>query len=345
MTEQANIENPRSLGSALALNEAGEVDMGLMRPFTVNGQTYVTTVQNGGQVAVPVNNAGMLQKDEWISYDQAVRSVQEQRRACVADLESRGLVYNAGDLGATIAEWEASSDMDRPEISMDGATPTTEDAQTFALAGVPIPVIRKDFRINVRRLLASRRMGGGVDVSQAQVSSRLVTEESEKLLLNGHQDLKVGTYTIYGYTTHPQRQTHSLGDWVADPANILTDVEAMIKKLEDARHYGPFMLYVAGDLWAELRKDYKAESERTALQRVRDYAEIEDVKVSGHLDAGTCVMVQLTSEVIDMARAQAMITVQWESGDGFTSHFGVLEAWAPRLKPDYNDRLGVCHGS
>lgn len=346
MNESAQIMDPRAAGG-LAVNSAGEVSVAAMRPWVHNGRTYITEYDaQGNAVAVPVTNAGLLQKDEWIAFDETVRRIATRRRALVGDLESRGLVFDAGDLGSTIAEWESASDMTAAEINMDGGTMTEEDAQAFSLHGVPIPIIRKDFRINQRRLLASRRMGQSVDTTQAATASRLVMEAGEDMLINGWKT--VSAYTVYGYTNHPQRETYTIANSWTDAVNrdILGDVEAMLGQMEQqARHFGPYMLYVSKDYWAELRADYKAESERTFLERIRAYAEIEDVKVSDFLPDDTVLMVQLDQEVVDLARAQGLVTVQWSRGDGMVNHFAIMEAWAPRLKPDYENRLGILHAT
>jgi len=49
--------------------------------------------------------------------------------------------------------------------------------------------------------------------------------------------------------------------------------------------------------------------------------------------------------VIDLAVASDLMTIQWESGSGWTNHFQVFASWAPRIKSDFNNRSGICHGS
>ncbi len=63
------------------------------------------------------------------------------------------------------------------------------------------------------------------------------------------------------------------------------------------------------------------------------------------LAVGQVVMVQLESGVIDLAVAQDVVNVQWDSGDGMMANFATMAAWAPRIKTDFDNRLGIAHFS
>lgn len=339
----AVISSPHQLGGML-VDESGRISINGSRPWIgKDGGSYINV--NGK--AQKLNANALLQKDEWIAYDSAVRSIATIRLNGINDLRSMGLVYNAGDLGSTIAEWDESSDMTEAEINMAGVTTTEKDSVAFNTNGVPIPVIRKDFQVNIRRLLASRRMGASVDVTGAQISTRLVAEKSEQMLFNG-SGISIGGYTTYGYTNHPQRNTGALTyDWAAvgtTGKQILEDVLAMVAAAETDRHYGPFNLYVPSNFWPKLRNDYSdAKGDNTIIERIRALDVINDVKVADVLAADNVVLVQMTSDVVDLAVAQDITTVQWERGDGMQTNFAVMAAWAPRIKQDFDNRLGIVH--
>ncbi len=341
---QAIIESPQAL-SGLQLNSDGMVDSSALRPFVHKGKVYITV--NGKAVEAPKANA-LLQKDEWISYDSAVRQVATIRLNGIMDLQRMGLIWNAGDLGSTIAEWDSASDMTAADLNMSGVAMSEKDSQAFSLSGVPIPVIRKDFQVNARRLLASRRMGQGVDVTGAQTATRLVAERSESMLFNG-ASITTGAHSLYGYTTHPDRNTGSVTDWSlvgTTGATIVDEVLAMINALELQSHYGPYMLYVPKNFWSKLKNDYSAnKGDNTIYDRIRAIQQIIDVKVSDQLANSQVVLVQMTSDVIDLAVAQDVMSVQWERGDGMQTNFAVMAAWAPRIKPDYSGKLGIAHYS
>lgn len=333
----------------LIINMAtGEINADYGRPFLHKGETYFSVngkvVKASGHL-LQVN--ALLQKDEWIKFDAATKRVMQKRLAGVNDLRRKGLVYNAGNLGTSIVEWDSSSDMTPAEINMAGTVSTEKDKIAYTPAGVPIPIIRKDWEINLRRLLASRNQGASVDVITAEQAAIKVAERSEEVLFNG-VSITVSGFTIYGYTNHPQRNTGALdNDWAADATTgkeILQDVRAMKAALEADRHYGPYTLYVNGEYWTKLSEDYSdAKGDNTIYDRLLAEKGIEAVAVSDVLGADQVVLVQLESGVIDLAVAQDVTNVQWDSGDGMMANFATLAAWAPRIKTDFDNRLGIAH--
>lgn len=349
MLNRAMIQTAHQIGNLL-VDQNGLVTVNAGRPWVdINGRSYIAVNDaNGNLIAQEIQTNATLRKDDWINLDQAVRMIATQRLAGINDLRAAGLVYPAGDLGSTIAEWEASSDMTDAEINMAGTTTSEKDRQAFSLAGVPIPIIRKDFDINTRNLLASRRRGAGLDVTSAQTATRLVAEASENLLFNGDTSIVVGGYSLPGYTTHSSRVTGVLGaPWSGGSVTgegILNDVHDMISGLENVKHYGPYMLYVNSTMWPSLRKDYSsAKGDNTILERILAEDVIQGVRVSDKLGSDSVVMVQMTSDVVDLAVAQDITTVNWQSGDGMNNSFAVFSAWVPRLKPDYDGNLGIAH--
>lgn len=345
MPDNAIVGTPADIaGQMMGLD--GQLSVNNLRPWVgKDGHSYINV--NGQAYQIQTN--ALLQKDEWINLDNSVRQVANIRLNGIADLRSAGLVYNAGDLGTTIAEWEAVSDMTAAEANMAGVTMSENDSAAFSTDGTPIPVIRKDFAINIRRLLASRRSGASVDTIQAQTAMRLVAEKSEEMLFNG-LSIKAGTYTVYGYTNHPQRNTvANTYDWAAagtTGANIITDVLALIDSAKTDRHYGPYMLYIPQGYESKMNEDYStSKGDNNIRERIEALADITAVRVSDTLATDNVVLVQMTADVVDLAVAQDVTTVQWERGDGMQSYGAVLAAWAPRIKPDYNDRLGVVHGT
>jgi hypothetical protein len=89
----------------------------------------------------------------------------------------------------------------------------------------------------------------------------------------------------------------------------------------------------------------KANSDKTLMQRVLDEPTIAAVRIADMLPVGNVVLIELKRDVIDLAFASDVTTVQWQSGSGWTNHFQVFAAWAPRLKTDFDGRSGIFHGS
>lgn len=285
----------------------------------------------------------LLRKDEWEKLDQAVVEVARQRLNGIADLMNAGLTHDLGSLGVILSQYEQMSDMDDAERSMSGVKRGTEDSVEFTLKSVPVPITHKDFRINIRRLQASRLLGETVDVSQARTASRLVRDSLEDMLFNGASALQVDGNGISGYTTHSDRGTHSGSDW-GTIANIYSDVISMISVAEAANYYGPFVLYVAGTQYGEMREVYTDGSGQKALDRVLALPEISAVKPADVL-TDEAVLVQLDSDVVDLAVAEDIMTVQWDHQGGMETNFKVMAAMVPRIKSDANGNSGVVHAT
>lgn len=292
-----------------------------------------------------------LRKEEWIQFDTKVVEVAKSRLVGVADLMAAGLSYpimNA--LGTTRIEWEKQGDMAEATVSMSGVTAGDNDRVTFDLTSIPLPIIHRDFHINIRALAASRKYGQPLDTTQAALAARRVSEKIEDLLFNG--STVVGTNaTIYGYTTALNRNTGSISNWASSSVTgetIVQEVLAMIAALVADNMFGSYMLYVPATFWNKLLDDYKANSDRTILERIMAIAGIAGVKMSTNLSdgaSGEVILVQMTSDVVDMADGMQPTTVQWDSNGGMVMNFKVLAIMAPRTKSDANGQCGIAHYS
>lgn len=286
----------------------------------------------------------LLRKQEWEQLDTAVVGIARQRLNGIADLRNMGLVHQLGGLGTLISQYEQSGDMSAADIGMEPRAPGEKDSQTFTLKSVPVPIIYKEFQIGIRRLEASRRLGETIDVTQAQTAARLVRDGLETILFNG-ASVQVDGNPIYGYTTHPNRNPYSGSDW-GTITNIYTDVIGMIDAAEADNMFGPYILYVAKTQFGQMRAVYTDGSGQTAMQRVKtQLPQITDVKPGDVLAAGSATLVQMTSDVVDLAVAEDIQTVQWETRGGMELNFMVLAAMAPRPKSDADGRSGVVHAT
>lgn len=289
----------------------------------------------------------VLRKDEWQKFDEVIIDVARKRLTAVGDLLSRGLTYPLPNaLGVTQVEWEQAGDLTDATVSMGGITHAERDRQTFTQKTIPVPIVHKDFQINVRALEASRTRGTPLDTAQAALAARIVSEKIESILFNG--SVVAGTSNqIYGYTTHPDRVTGSLGTaWTTETgANILADVLAMITAANAQNMYGPFIIYVPVAAHVNMGNDFKSESDKTILQRILEVPTIAGVQHSTDLAAGEVVMVQLTSDVVDMVDGIQPTVVQWTTEGGFMLNFKVLSIMVPRIKSDKSGQSGVIHYS
>lgn len=288
-----------------------------------------------------------LRKDEWKLYDTAIVEIAKARLNGVADLMSRGLSFNLPNaLGITRLEWETDTDMTPAAVGMSGIARSADDRVEFNLTGMPIPIIYKDWTLNIRQLEASRRTGMPLDTMMAQKAGRVVSEKIEDILWNGYTGLGSNN-TIYGYTTAANRNTGSVtATWVtATGAQILGDVLAMVQKAYDDHMYGPFVLYVPIAVMTNLGNDFKANGDKSILQRIREVEGIAEVKATSGLTGTNVLLVQMTSDVVQMVNGIQPTMVQWDSHGGMVVNFKVLAIMLPRFRNDSEGQSGIVHYS
>ena len=149
----------------------GFENFGTLSDLTVGGESAaIKLLHSQGNVKVlrPVANAlgrslqanALLRKEEWTQLDREVLMIATKRMSVYNDLRAQGLIKTGGGLGLIVSQYETMSDMDPAVVSMSGTHAGNNDRVDFALNSVPIPIIHKDFSLNIRMLLASRAMSG-----------------------------------------------------------------------------------------------------------------------------------------------------------------------------------------
>ncbi len=332
-----------------------------MRPYISNGKAVITV--NTGRLddkgfpiykEEAIHTNATLRKDEWVKLDDEIIAAAERRMPIINALRARGLAKDIGGLGVMVSEWESASEFTDATVTMDGESKNPEkDRQEFDLQGVPVPIVSKPFRIGTRTLMASRQRGQSLDITQQYAAARSVARSSENLVLNGANIGAVNSagrrYHIYGLLNHPARAVVNISNWAdpgISPETVHTELLAIAQVMEtQERHFGPFEIFIPGDMSFQFRRDYKAFGDKTLMQRILDEQVFSAVHVSDQMPSGNVSLVQMEPDVIDLAVGSEINTVQWESGSGFSNHFIVYAAWVARLKQDFNERCGIAHAS
>ena len=302
-------------------------------------QSELFNPEAGGLINLSaLRDNSVLRKDEWKDLDARVVMISRQRLNGVADLQAAGLTHPLGGLGVTISEYEKESGMEPASLSMDLDAQQDEDRTQVSLVSLPVPVLQKDFRIGLRNLESSRRSGRALDVSTADAAAKNVAELSEDILFKGASNINVNGQTVTGYTTEPNRNKGSGSDW-GTPDNIEDDVLSMVAGLEADSYYGPYILYASGTQHGETRSYPTGDNNRTVWQRLLDQIPtLTAIKPADRLTDGVAVLVQMTSDVIDMAVAADIQTIEWQPSP-FSTRFKVFTAHTPR--PKSNERWEV----
>ena len=329
------------------------MDVGTMRPYIgTDGRSYITVNRRDAKdglwkpVAVPTTNAATLRKDEWKQYDTAILKAAQLRLNVVKDIMGAGLVYRIGNgLGKTVLEYEDQSDVSEAEISMDGVTRGDNDRVVFDIKYLPLPIIHKSFQITARVLAASRERGDPLDTTNAELASFKVAEKVEEITVAGSSTYTFGGGTVYGLEDAPNKNTVTLStNWDASAktgAQIVDDVKSMKQASINARHYGPWVLYVPTAYETVLDSDYNATRGNTIRQRILEIDGITAVKVSDKLTANTVILVQMTSDVVRMVEGLPLQTVEWQSEGNMIFHYKVMTILIPQVRYDQNSRSGI----
>lgn len=289
----------------------------------------------------------LLRKDEWERLDQAVVRAAVPRLNAVSHLVERGLTLGL-NIGTIISEWNESSEFTAANVSITGQSRGEADAVEFDLAAVPVPVIFKEYSIPMRMLMAARNAGNALDTTAAFNAGQVVAEKLEDMLLNGNA-LTFNGRAIYGYTTHPSRNTDTATNYGGGDFGTSDNGRKTVLGMKNAanadRFYGPFIVYVYTTQYNQLLQRYTDGSGQTELDAILAIPTIEAVYPSDWLDDGEVVMVQVTPNVVDIAIAQTVTNMEWADGNGMTGNFRVQTIAVPRVKADYNARCGIVHAT
>lgn len=328
---------------------------GELRPYIAkDGKGYIKTFKGGdptnpkNYAKTPTNNA-ILRYDEWRQLDEAVVRAGLQRLIGFQDLRDFGLVYPLNNaMATTVLTYERLSEAMEAEVNINPVRRTPGDAPVYETAHLPIPVVHADFTINERLLQESRMRGQALDTTSVEAAARKIAEKYEDMLFGASSLLSYGGGTIFTYQTESNINTVSLSEnWDASgktAAEILDDVHAMKQALVDDRHAGgPLVLYVPSAYDRVLGEDYSVSgaSMQTIRQRILAIEGIERVQVVDRLTANTCLMVRMTSDVVDLVDGIPLQTIQWDTEGGMVHNYKLISIQVPRVKSDYNDRSGV----
>lgn len=312
------------------------------------GEQMLRALQEGREItSSELRTLDILRKNEWEYYDEQLVSFAMTRLRLVADLRAAGLVRPVPNaLGKTIFQYEKMTDMNPAGISLDGISRTEDDRQEFSIAGVPLPIIHKDFTLNLRTLSASRDRGEPLDTMQVQTAGRKIAETLEYITINGGPTY--GGMPIYGLLNHPDANVQNFGAWgqwagaAVTGANILTDLLAMFTKLEGDQMYGPYNLYISHDLSIKLEEDFKANVSQTIRQRLMGVDRLNSITVLDQMPDATGVLVQMTPDVISLIDGEPLQTVQWDIEAGFKICFKAFTICVPLVRSNANGESGIC---
>jgi uncharacterized linocin/CFP29 family protein len=128
--------------------------------------------------------------------------------------------------------------------------PGPEEAGAVMGRAIPLPMVRKSFRISIRRVAAHVQNGQPLDLSPADQAAEAVADREEELIYHGQPD-----FGLPGMLTVEGRQQIDGGAW-SEPDRALRDVLGAATRLDDTGYRGPYALVLAPVLYNNLFRLY-----------------------------------------------------------------------------------------
>jgi uncharacterized linocin/CFP29 family protein len=140
--------------------------------------------------------------------------------------------------------------------------PGPDEAGAVMGRAIPLPMLRKSFRLSIRRVAAYVQNGQPLDLSPAQDAAEAVANREEEMIYSGQP-----AFGLAGMLTAEGRQNVSATDWTA-PDHALQDVLAGATRLDDSGYRGPYALALSPVLYNNLFRLYPG-SDVMALEHLR----------------------------------------------------------------------------
>jgi uncharacterized linocin/CFP29 family protein len=295
----------------------------------------------GNSLAVPI--------DAWRRIDSRATAIARSR------LQVFNRLAAASTIPVSIADlvnyYPQVSDSGEVLVTMDGRNQAKADAAVVKYVGTPVPVLTSTARMGWRQMEVLRKGGGMLDVTTIANNQRRVAEKLEDMVLNGLPSVKIGSDTIYGLRTLPQRNTFAHGFTLATAtgAQWLAAVKQAISAALGDNQYGQITLFVnQGDYTAADTTDYAANYSGTILQRLKAISQIADIVPASSVPANEILGVSdlQLGEWGGILSAMPLTTRpkgRDEPEDDYV--FSVLAAAAPQFRTDYNGQAPFVHGT
>ena len=184
-------------------------------------------------------NRGMSQLPEsiWQEIEKAAIEAARER------LTGRRFLDLQGPFGVGLTAIEAGNDDYCRQ-------PSPDEAGAVMGRAISVPMLRRAFRLSVRRIAGYLENGQPIDLTPVQDAAEAVADREEEFVYRGQPD-----FQLPGLLTHEGRQQLQGGDWSA-VEQALGDVLTAVTQLDDAGYRGPYALALAPPLYNGLFRLY-----------------------------------------------------------------------------------------
>jgi uncharacterized linocin/CFP29 family protein len=334
---------------------ANKWDAGALRPWLgPDGKSYMTLNHNGKPKVVRANAQATLTKEAWLQLDTAILRVARNRLRAVADLRGAGLTFNIPNgMGTTVLEYQKMNDTGSAIISMDGLKQGPDFRPIFESAYLPLPFIHADFQYTARQIATAASSGAPLDTTSGEMAARRVAEQTERLALGRLSTYTYGGGTIYGMCNFPSRLSGTVTaptstGWTAQ--SHLTEVLGFKQTIQNAKHYGPYVLYYSSAWDKYLDDDFNTNyPNKTLRQRISEIDGITAVRTLDYLDTSTStynmILLEMDSGTIRLVIGMDVMTLEWDDMGGLRKNYKVMCIIIPQLRADMDSNTGILHAS
>lgn len=301
-------------------------------------------------------NSSTLFREEWKAIDGAIGVARQKKMAFVNWLIEKGCVIDIPNgLGVTQYEWQNISSLSGADLSMDGLKQSDTDRVEYSSATTPLPIISKNWRLNLRYLEESRRKGMPMDTYFMSETARIVAQYTENMMINGTGNFKYAGDTLYGLLDSPNVEAVATGsgfftvawdDSTATGSGILKDLLAMVQEQNANLHYGPFTLWLPQKYQTALALDYSTDYKGTIQQRLLETGTIAEIKYSDYFTQSSAgkdriVLIDANKENIAVIRGMEFRDFEWNSLGGWVIEHKVAGIYSPLIRKDAGGMSGI----
>jgi uncharacterized linocin/CFP29 family protein len=138
------------------------------------------------------------------------------------------------------------------ELGNDDYCRTPGEGEAGAVLGraLSVPMLRRSFRLSIRRVAAHLQYGQPLDLSPVEDAAEAVAKREEEFVYYGQPD-----FGLQGLLNADVRLSAAGGDW-SDVDQALNDVLAAVTRLDEAGFRGPYALVLEPALYNGLFRRY-----------------------------------------------------------------------------------------
>lgn len=301
------------------------------------------TAMNDAGIPSMMGNASPVHKDVWGRWDKEGIEVQ---RDVLAVFNSISGLSKPLPIGVLVNNFQRISDSGSVNISLDGRSKDRADQPLIDYVGTPVPIIDSEFRFGWRQMEAERASGfSQLDMAASNNANRRVAEKLEDMVINGDSSVVVGSSTIYGLRTVPNRNTgtHGLTLATATGAQWVTAITSAVKKLIDDNFYTGVTIYLNyADWFVASSTEFTANYPKKILQALLEIPNVDSIIPASKVPANEIIGLVRRRDVVEILSAMPQTTrPKFRANPEDDYVFTVMAAAAPQFKWDYNNQCGI----